>query len=119
MSIQDLKDYREKVKAARPLKRRMQSKQINQSVDDNAAMSGSTSSVSCSAVKMRVLYIKGGVPIWRNREIGLFVRQSSEKLHVFWRISENRNIVGQETFVFSRNKYGKVQTLRTLISLIV
>ena len=45
LSIQSLKDHRDKVKDARPQKRKVQPKQTNQPVDDNAAMYGSTSSV--------------------------------------------------------------------------
>ena len=63
LSIQSLKDHRDKVKAARPQKRKVQPKQTNQPVDDNAAMSGSTSSVSCSADKLRILYTNGDVLI--------------------------------------------------------
>ena len=61
LSIQSLKEHREKVKAAGPQKRKVQSKQINQSVDDNAAMLRSTSSVSCSADKLRILYTNADV----------------------------------------------------------
>ena len=56
LSIRGLEDhYREILKAVRPLKRKMQSKQIYKSVFDDTAMSGSTSSLSCSADKLRMV----------------------------------------------------------------
>ena len=56
-------------------------------------------------------------PIWRNTKIGLLSQRNSEKLYIFWRTSENRNIVGHGNFAFWMNEYGKAPILRTLILL--
>ena len=53
----------------------------------------------------------------RDTKIGLSSWRNLEKLYIFWRISENRNIVGHENFVFWRTEYGKVTILRILILL--
>ena len=47
-----------------------------------------------------LFFLGGGCPIWRNTEIGLFSQRNSEKLYIFWRTFENRNIVGHGHFVF-------------------
>ena len=49
----------------------------------------------------------GGGPTWRNTEIDLFFQQNSEKLYIFWRILENRYIVGHGNLEFWRTEYGK------------
>ena len=46
-----------------------------------------------------------GFATQQNTEFGLF---SSEKLCIFWRISEKRNIIGHGNFVFWRMEYWKV-----------
>ena len=37
----------------------------------------------------------------------LFFQRNSEKLHTFWRISENRNIVRHRNLEFRKREYGK------------
>ena len=58
-----------------------------------------------------------GGPIWRNPRINIFPQRNLEELYIFWRTSENRNVVGHRNFVFWRTEYGKVPILRTLILL--
>ena len=60
---------------------------------------------------MLMLLAGGGCgPIWRHAKIGLIFQRNSEILNTFWRISENRTIVGHGNFAFLTTEYGKFQS---------
>ena len=54
---------------------------------------------------LKTIYLKlylGGVLKGRNTEIGLFSRRNSEKLYIFWRISETGIVADTEILYFDR-----------------
>ena len=55
------------------------------------------------AESITVSKILQGGPILRNTEIGLISQRNSEKFHIFWRISENWNVLGHENFDYYRH----------------
>ena len=54
---------------------------------------------------MLMLLAGGGCgPIWRHAKIGLIFQRNSEVLNTFWRISENRTIVGHRNICISKKE---------------
>ena len=57
--------------------------------------------MQCKFSRRRIQHVmQRGVLIQWNIEIGSLSYQNSKNLCIFWRISENRNIVRQKNFVF-------------------